>query len=188
VTLSITSPTGNQIESRTTDLMSLAIRAGQLRAGASPLTATPASQPAFTIDPRTKALADALDEAQQKTVSIGPDEPTQAERLAGLEDRRLVAEESEQGVERYRKQIKNINEIVKRWDETGQMWETDKFSELIPSPPGKEFLKNGGNERYIELLREASSRMPQGLIMQINSAKAWREGYEISRRDILEGR
>lgn len=186
--LSITSPMGNQPETRGDNLMSLAIRAGQLRAGASPLATTAASPPAVMIDPRTKALADAIDEAHQKTLSAEPDEPTQAERLAGLEDRRLVAEELEQSVGRYQKQIKNINEIVKRWDETGRMWETDKFSELVPSPPGKEFLKNGGNERYIELLREAASRMPRGLQIHIDTAKAWREGYENSRRDILEAR
>jgi hypothetical protein len=188
VTLSITGPMGNMIEARTSDLVSLAVRAGQLRSGGSALAPRPASQPAVTIDPRTKALADRIDEARQKTASAEPQEPTQAERLAGLETRRLVAEEIEAGVERFRKKISDVTEIVKRFDETGEMWETNPFGELVLSPPDRKFLMVGGHKEYIEILRERIPRMPAALQSQIESASAWRNHYEESRRNILEGR
>lgn len=182
--LGITSLSTQMREGWGNDLTGLAVRAGQVRAGVAPAAAKGAPLAAVTIDASTKALADAVAEVQRREV---PADPTKADRLAGLEDRRMVVEIMEGNIDSQRRNDNNTREIVKRFDETGEVWEI-RGGELKLAPENRKYLKSGSDQEYMDHLRARIPRMDESLQTMIDAFKGWRDEFEKSRRDIIEGR
>ena len=188
MSIGITAFSTQQREGWGQGLTGLAVRAGQLRAGVSQAAPPGTTAAGFTMSASTKALAAAVADVEQLANRPSPDDPTKAERLAGLDNRRMVAEIMEGNIDSQRRNDNNVREIVKRFDETGVAWEPDANGALRQVSARQTYDKHGGVAGYMNALRARIPGMDERLLGQMEDAKRWRDGYEESRRDILEGR
>lgn len=145
------------------ELTSLAVKAGNLRSGLSStlLAVTDVGRtqrgPAVEIDPRTAALAEAIQALPaaapvQDAASASTIAARKAEAAAG---RRDMVEGYEAAVLQQRQQLVTIRESIRLFEETGKVHTTDQNGDLKPADERITFEAHGGPAGYVEAMRRS---------------------------------
>lgn len=164
------------------DLTVLAVRAGNLRAGigasgagrentqapAPAAGAAPERGPAVQVDAHTRALADAIAGAEVEEAARpgdGAGAPS-ANRLA-------VRAQAARAVEAMRKQLAWMEESIRRFDETGEVWTGDNNGNLVRCEGPYAACVPPDARDYFERLRAGLANYRKSIEIEMQTAASW---------------
>ena len=176
------------------DLTVLAVRAGNLRAGigasgagrentqapAPAAGAAPERGPAVQVDARTRALAEALAGAEVDAAAR-PGDGTEVEEAARPGDgagtpsanRLAVRAQAARAVEAMRKQLAWMEEAIRRFDETGEVWTGDSNGNLVRCEGPRAACVPPDARAYFERLRAGLANYRKSIEIEMQTAASW---------------
>lgn len=188
-------------DGRVNDLTSLAVRAGNLRAGVSTID----RGPAVVVDPRVTELARTVAASGASAPANGADavEPIRdvfsKEQLEELAQATAQADRADaERVERWRRNaldtadyaerlqasVYSTKETIRLFDETGRVHLPDQHGRLVPAPERLDFAAHGGPAGYIEALKKRLPANERGVANWREAAAQWMSQAQASKSSL----